>query len=302
MSLLPAEPLLQAPEPPPAVAPCRNCGGSLVEHFCASCGQPVPKPEDYSIRELALAGLEEFTDYDARLWRTVRALFLHPGLLAREHFEGRRARYFSSFKLFVYTNVAAWLVIPFVNIVGFSLEYAQKAVLFPEFWNRALTARAAFAKVSVEAFSERIHKLGSAEDAATVLCMVPLLAIATHVALLGRGYRYVQHLVFSAHIFCVHLLGVVFVIGATFTVLVAWLKANPTSPITPPLLGTLRSLWVQHFLVWPLLFPYVVVAVRRAYVLTTGESLWRAVLIATAACTLGRVFFDLAFALVLIFA
>ncbi|MHB8874348.1 MAG: DUF3667 domain-containing protein [Myxococcaceae bacterium] len=290
------------PNQSPQIPACSNCDHPTTSAYCPECGQAQPSPQDYSIVELVKGGVEELTAFDGRIWGTLRALLFQPGLLAWDHFHGRRARYLSPFRIFVIANVAAWFVMPYLRIVGFSLARSQKVVLFPELWSWALPASAALRGVSVEAVSARIEALGSAEDAAAVLCMIPLFALAVAAVMPGRGHRFVQHLVFSAHFYCIHLFGVLLVIGGVVMSVFGQLEAHPEWPLSAPVLGVLRSFWVQHLLVAPFLLPYLFLALKRAYALTPGQSAWRAAALTAWACFIAPSFFDVAFALVLVFA
>ncbi len=83
---------------------CRNCGAALAGPYCAACGQ-----KDEEIRRPALAlvrdGVDAFLNLDGRGWSTLRALALRPGSLTRDYVDGRRARSFSPFRVYVFASV-----------------------------------------------------------------------------------------------------------------------------------------------------------------------------------------------------
>ena len=83
---------------------CQNCGEPLKGPFCAACGQ---KDEE---RILPLKGLlhEVFHDVvhlDARFLGTLK-LLLRPGALTLEYLQGRRARWFPPFRLYLMVSLA----------------------------------------------------------------------------------------------------------------------------------------------------------------------------------------------------
>jgi len=86
-----------APEPG---KPCPNCGADLQGFFCHICGQGA---DDHhrSIWHLTWEGVEGLTHLDGRLGQTLPPLFLNPGKLAKDHFEGRRQRHVPPFRLFL---------------------------------------------------------------------------------------------------------------------------------------------------------------------------------------------------------
>ena len=81
---------------------CLNCGAALHGRFCHACGQAA---DDHhrSMLHLAWEAVEGLFHLDGRLARTLPLLFLHPGRLARDHFEGRRQRHVPPFRLFLVT-------------------------------------------------------------------------------------------------------------------------------------------------------------------------------------------------------
>lgn len=103
-------PVPEAPSgPPPQQAQCRNCGVALHGPHCHACGQPVKglmRPLGSVFGDL----LDSVFDFDARIPRTLRPLFLQPGYLTEEYFAGRQIRYVTPFRLFFFLTVLAFFV------------------------------------------------------------------------------------------------------------------------------------------------------------------------------------------------
>jgi len=91
---------------------CANCEAVVTGRFCAVCGQSVDS-RPHSILEFAAEALEDITNADSRLWRTLVPLLLRPGRLTREFFAGRRARYLPPVRLYLVLSVAFFLVASF---------------------------------------------------------------------------------------------------------------------------------------------------------------------------------------------
>jgi hypothetical protein len=87
------------------VETCVNCGAELVGPFCANCGQKRFVESDRRLGHLLHHFVSSATDLDSRAWRTLRALLFRPGLLSREYFEGRRARWLSPVSIFFAASV-----------------------------------------------------------------------------------------------------------------------------------------------------------------------------------------------------
>jgi len=285
-------------EPEPAPQPiCVNCGSSLVAGFCAGCGQRTPTPADYSMRAFLRAALGHVTNYDGRLLSTVRKLFVRPGQLALDHFEGRRAQHLDPFRIFVLANVAAWLIVPHTGMKGFSVATAARYAMLDGLWLRVVALRAQLAHIPAAEMLRRIDAVGSAENSVTVLCLVPLMAAGLWAVLRARRWRYVQHLVFAAHFYCIHLCCVLLYIGCVLRPLILACKAHAPSAV--PLL---MNIWAQHMASAPALVLYLFFGMQRAYALSPRQAAWRAVLLGLWACTVSRMFFDIAFVNCLIWA
>jgi hypothetical protein len=90
--------------------PCANCQTPLQGPYCHACGQ---SSDDHhrNLLHLAREGIEGLTHVDGRLGQTLPALLFKPGKLARDHFEGRRARHVPPFRLFLVTLLVFMFVL-----------------------------------------------------------------------------------------------------------------------------------------------------------------------------------------------
>ena len=158
----------RAPDPAPESI-CLNCGSTMVADFCAGCGQRTPTDGDYSVRGFLRAAFGHVTNYDGRLWSTAKKLFLRPGQLARDHFEGRRAQHLDPFRIFVLSNLLAWFVIPHTTMFGYSYKAGVRLAVFHDFWMRVVALRAQWAHVSIADFAARIDKVAPSENPSTVM-------------------------------------------------------------------------------------------------------------------------------------
>ncbi|MGN6113705.1 MAG: DUF3667 domain-containing protein [Luteimonas sp.] len=93
---------------PPARA-CANCGTPLLGPHCYRCGQPV----DGLVRHFgSIMGdfLDTVLNIDARVFRTLWPLLSKPAYLSQEYFAGRRVRYVSPVRLFVFLSIVTFFV------------------------------------------------------------------------------------------------------------------------------------------------------------------------------------------------
>jgi hypothetical protein len=279
---------------------CTNCGSRNVESFCAGCGQKRPAPTDYAIGTLVRAAIAHVMQYDGRLIATLRTLFRHPGQLARDHYDGKRRRYVPPFELFVLANVTGWLVVPFLHIFGFSVAAAQKLALLRA-WVPSLWAwRESVSGIPHDLFVQRMDASAGSVNKMVVLLQVPIFAVFAKILL--TRHRYVQHLVFSVHYYCIHLVTLLTAWGLVLIPGGLWIVAHKDVVAAHPWLMIVRNNSFQHLILAPILGSYLYVALKRAFVLNRIEAGWRAVVLALTACMMLRGFFDFASLLAALFA
>ena len=98
--------------PPEPVAParrCENCGAVLLGEHCYSCGQPT-KGLIRQFSDIMGDFLDTVLNIDARIFRTIGPLLVHPGRVSLEYFAGHRVRFVSPVRLFVFLSIATFLV------------------------------------------------------------------------------------------------------------------------------------------------------------------------------------------------
>lgn len=87
---------------------CHNCGDPLTGPYCAACGQ---KDEEriLPLRHLLHEVFHDIVHLDARFLGTLK-LLVRPGALTQEYIEGRRARWFPPFRLYLILSLAFFAV------------------------------------------------------------------------------------------------------------------------------------------------------------------------------------------------
>lgn len=112
--------------PPPDGSPCANCGAALQGQFCHACGQNSDTHKR-SIRHLVWEAVETTFELDGRLFRTLPALFLRPGGLARDYIEGRIVRHVPPFRTFLVALLLFILAAQHATHQGTLAQGRQKA-------------------------------------------------------------------------------------------------------------------------------------------------------------------------------
>ena len=106
------EPQATAAESAAPIRKCENCGLQLLGEYCYACGQPV-KGLVRHFSSIVGDFADSVLNLDTRLPRTIWPLFAKPGYLTNEYFAGRRVRYVSPVRLFVFLSILTFFVAQF---------------------------------------------------------------------------------------------------------------------------------------------------------------------------------------------
>jgi hypothetical protein len=265
---------------------CTNCGAALAGEFCHACGQKRFVESDRRLGHLLHQFVASVTDLDGRVWRTIRALLFAPGLLSREYFAGRRARWLSPVSLFLTISVVYFLA----PIRGGDLTLQFNQQVSPEVRSLALgpdetltdsqlaasgQAHTAFTSPWVErrvrkrdaavlaasngaaGYSFRDYRLAydaKADDVSKPLVVlhVPAAALALMLLFAGQRRYFAEHFVFALHYFTFWIVALEVV--SQFGNLAHWLPAAWQPPSV-----------AYDWLMRTLLPVYAALALRRAY-------------------------------------
>jgi hypothetical protein len=167
---------------------CPNCGTRLVGAFCAHCGQKVVRLNP-SFHEFLHDLVHELVHIDGRIIQSIRLLLAKPGLLSREYFAGRRARYISPIRLYLvfsilYFAIAAFTPDPVGTVSCESCPPERRELI-----ERQLRETQAQAREALSVWAPRI-----------LFVLVPAFAALIAVAAKRAGRNYPHHLYFAMHV------------------------------------------------------------------------------------------------------
>lgn len=86
---------------------CQNCAEILLGEHCYACGQPT-KGLVRHFTSIIGDFMDSVFELDSRILRTIGPLIYKPGYLSEEYFAGRRVRYVSPVRLFVFMSLLAF--------------------------------------------------------------------------------------------------------------------------------------------------------------------------------------------------
>jgi hypothetical protein len=104
-------PVAPAPLPPSGTGRrCENCGAPLYGDHCFACGQPT-KGLVRQFSSILGDFLDTVFNIDSRVLRTIGPLLTRPGYLSLEYFAGRRVRYVTPMRLFLFLSLVGFFAI-----------------------------------------------------------------------------------------------------------------------------------------------------------------------------------------------
>ena len=231
--------------PPPTT--CYNCGTPLTGSFCSTCGQKAG-PLDPTVHDFLHDFTHEMFHVDGRIFRSVWKLLSAPGVLTRDYFRGRRARWVSPIRLY--------LIFSLLYFAASSLPGSRPVVLEPNDDPEASAFLQRLGFDSPEALREWVGETIAHWGPRAMFVLVPVFAWLVNLAWRRRGRHYPQHLYFALHVHAAW-----FAVAALVVVL---RLAIPTS------VGAYLD---DGLLLYGIL--YVVMAFRRAYGPTRRQAVLR---------------------------
>lgn len=212
----------------PASGPrlCPNCVAVATHAFCPKCGQPTQGLRA-GLRELIHDFAGATLGADARIWVSLRELFRRPGALTVAYAEGRRFRYLSPLRMYLFASI-----LMFTMTALFSSDTSSVSFALPD--NAEFLAVPAERQDGVETFlteniltgngwfqhtfgdylrnwahhmdsmsgeeRDRAIKTQIANLAPTALFFfLPFLAAILRLVWVRRDFLYFDHFVFSLH-------------------------------------------------------------------------------------------------------
>ena len=102
---------------------CHNCGTELKgdENFCPNCGQKNDKRRA-NIKLFLAEFVDNFVSLDSRLFRTIKLLFLKPGIVPNAYIKGQRKTYISPFRLLIISSLFYFVL---SNIIDFAQSFTD---------------------------------------------------------------------------------------------------------------------------------------------------------------------------------
>lgn len=202
--------------------------------FCSHCGQERIKDSE-SISGVLRHFAGDYFTFDSKIVNSIKPLLFKPGALTLEYETGRRARYISPLRLYIFVSILFFLLLAWR---GDSPKISSEAAPDEEMWNSFF-----------DVYLPRVF-----------FVLLPLFALITKLLFRKLRMNYVGHLVFALHFHAF-----VFIVLMAYKVLSRIFAANALSTVNAGLLSA--------FIFWFLL--YLLLAVKRVFAFKWGGTIVR---------------------------
>jgi hypothetical protein len=178
---------------------CPSCGSAAATRYCGSCGEEslvavVPSTGDKAANQPARS-------FVGRLRASLRALASPPGRLTADWIRGRRVGYLAPLSLFLWINVAFFLVqsASGLGILTWPLQIHLSDDSIAWFTTRLFAQHRPDHAAAGEAYADVFNALEAVHAKSLVIVMVPAFALALRALLLDRGGPFKVSLTFATH-------------------------------------------------------------------------------------------------------
>lgn len=173
----------------------------MATQYCPTCGERRLQARDLRFRGLLAQMSQSVTNLDARLIRTVRCLFRHPGELTVRYLQGPRKPYIGPIAFFLLANVlfVAMETLTGSNVFATPLAQHLRNQPWSEWVQPIIAERIAARGSTLAAYTPVFDKAVADHAKSLVALMVPPFALAAAIVYRRSRRPFVAHAVFSLH-------------------------------------------------------------------------------------------------------
>lgn len=187
---------------------CPSCGQRSTGRFCSACGEEKSRTGNYSLLGHLGEALKVVTNFESNIFRSFAALIIKPGFLTSEYFAGRRKPYLKPLQLFLFCNIAFFLVQSYTEFRTLSTPLSVHTRLLPySAYARAKVDKAVLEKrTTLREYEARFDAIIENHAKTLVFLMIPMFALLMQALYWRAGRYFVEHLVFATHFYSFYLL------------------------------------------------------------------------------------------------
>lgn len=178
---------------------CLSCNNHFRGKYCNNCGEKVLTEHDKTISHLLHEAFHFLTHFDNKFFRSLKLIFVQPGLVAREFSLGKQKKYYSPFSMFL---LAIFLYLLFPTLQGLNINfYAHLSnnnaigMNFPERW---AAAKAYHEGISVDELAGKFDHISPKIAKVCLILLVPLTALALAIIFRRKKRFFYDHFIYAS--------------------------------------------------------------------------------------------------------
>jgi hypothetical protein len=199
---------------------CRNCHNNFKGNYCNYCGEKAFNEHDKKITHLFEEAFHFLTHFDNKFFRSLKLMFVKPGLVAKEFANGKTKHYYSPFSMFL---VAIFLYLLFPTLQGLNISFYNHlnnnhyiGLDFPTKWANAKVIQE---HTSLEELSEKFNHLSPKIAKVLLIMLVPLAALILRLLFRRKKVYFYDHFIFSSEYLSFFIFFVFFLLPILFSLL-----------------------------------------------------------------------------------
>jgi hypothetical protein len=252
---------------------CLNCGSEVTGKFCSSCGQEnIDTHENFF--HVVWHFITDYLHFDSKFFRSLASLFVKPGFLTRQYWDGKRLQYIHPLRLFFFITILFMVSTSYFyshygeefkhNIIKTDNVYAQldsaHLASLPESERITLpgTSRTMTVKQAKEnkvAEQVQVKRMQTGFDFVfrnlkyITFFLLPVYALVFALLFIRMKGYYVDHLVYAMHLqsFAYILMGLVLLLPVFFAVSAGLMQAIAFAGILFYVTASLHFLYRQRW-------------------------------------------------------
>jgi hypothetical protein len=186
---------------------CVTCGQPASGSYCSGCGERRPELSRAALAHLFADAFESVLHLDAKLLVSLRALVTRPGDLTRDYIRGRRKPFVPPLQLFLFCNLIFFVVEPRTGLNILAPPLDTQLTQSYGFVTKPITERyMAKHRLTIEALRGPYYRTTEPQARSLVGLMVPLFAILLTLVEWRARRPFVEHVIFSLHLYAAWLL------------------------------------------------------------------------------------------------
>lgn len=179
---------------------CKNCGSSFTGNYCSNCGEKIYHAHDKSLHHILHEAVHFITHFDGAFFKTIKSVFIHPGLVSSEYVKGIRKKYFKPVSLYLLC-VVVYLLFPFFK--GLNMEfysYTNKNSQYQRIMMPVAKQKAINRDLSFELLAKKYNEKSAKVSKILLLLYLPLTALALSWLYFKQRRYFFDHFILSAEL------------------------------------------------------------------------------------------------------